>query len=623
MRRIKSLIFIVTIVACMNNAGAQNVQTATNGLYHNPTTGTAVRVVGLGGTLTQVTTVDLGATFTFGFKKGATNYFTMLNNGNIGIGISPTSLFHLKAGTATAAPLKFTSGVNLTTAAAGAMEFDGTNLFFTPATVRKTIAFNDFTNIAAGSTLAAINGGTGQTTLAIGDLLYASAANTFSKRAIGTSGQVLTVVSGLPTWQTPAGGGAITSVFGRTGVVVAAANDYSFAQIGAKPTTLSGYGITDAATLTHTHALETLNNTTITTPVNGQVLTYNSATSKWVNQAVAGSGITNLNGLTGATQTFATGTSGTDFGISSAGTVHTFNIPTASAVNRGFLSPADWTIFNNKASGTGGSGYIQNQFVGAQSSNFWMSGTGRAQTLIASTFNSDNGNGYYGNFFVGDVTGWILNFMGGPTIAKFNNTGVGIGTNTPAAKLDVAGTFKLADGTQGADKVLTSDANGLASWQTAAGGGSSQWTTSGSNIYYNTGKIGIGTTNLNDANYKLFVEGAIRARKIRVDQLAWPDYVFEPHYNLPSLPEVEAFIKKNKHLPDVSSTKEIEKEGLDLGDNQAVLLRKIEELTLYIIELNKKSEEQNQKIAELEKKDKEIKELKQQFEDLKKAILKK
>lgn len=62
------------------------------------------------------------------------------------------------------------------------------------------------------------------------------------------------------------------------------------------------------------------------------------------------SAITSLNGLTGATQTFATGTSGTDFGISSVGTTHTFNLPTASATNRGALSSADWTTFNSKVS---------------------------------------------------------------------------------------------------------------------------------------------------------------------------------------------------------------------------------------------------------------------------------
>lgn len=68
---------------------------------------------------------------------------------------------------------------------------------------------------------------------------------------------------------------------------------------------------------------------------------------------------------------------------------------------------------------------------------------------------------------------------------------VGIGTSTPASKLDVVGNVKIADGSQGAGKVLTSDVNGLASWATPV---TSQWTTSGSNIYYNTGNVGIGTT---------------------------------------------------------------------------------------------------------------------------------
>ncbi len=101
-----------------------------------------------------------------------------------------------------------------------------------------------------------------------------------------------------------------------------------------------------------------------------------------------------------------------------------------------------------------------------------------------------------------------------------------------------------------------------------------------------SGNVGIGTEAPGD--FKLAVEGKIGARKVVVKQGAWADYVFDPSYNLPTLKEVELFIKTHRHLPDIPSAKEIEQKGLDLGDNQATLLKKIEELTLYIIEQDKK-----------------------------------
>ena len=103
--------------------------------------------------------------------------------------------------------------------------------------------------------------------------------------------------------------------------------------------------------------------------------------------------------------------------------------------------------------------------------------------------------------------------------------------------------------------------------------------------------------------YKLLVNGFIGAKRVKVTQTTfWPDYVFESDYKLASLSEVEAFIKANKHLPDVPAAAKVEKEGLDVGDTQAILLRKIEELTLYIIDLNKKVESQQTVIEELKSK---------------------
>jgi hypothetical protein len=95
--------------------------------------------------------------------------------------------------------------------------------------------------------------------------------------------------------------------------------------------------------------------------------------------------------------------------------------------------------------------------------------------------------------------------------------------------------------------------------------------------------------NVNPASHKLAVDGSIGARKVVINSPEnWSDFVFDNDYSLRPLSAVESFIKKNKHLPDVPSEKEVKEKGINVADMQAVLLRKIEELTLYIIELEKK-----------------------------------
>ncbi len=101
------------------------------------------------------------------------------------------------------------------------------------------------------------------------------------------------------------------------------------------------------------------------------------------------------------------------------------------------------------------------------------------------------------------------------------------------------------------------------------------------------GNVGIGVTDTK--GYKLAVGGSMIAERVKVKvKTAWPDYVFAPEYQLPSLQEVAAHIKQHQHLPDMPSAKEVATEGIDLGEMNKKLLQKVEELTLYMIEYNKR-----------------------------------
>lgn len=115
------------------------------------------------------------------------------------------------------------------------------------------------------------------------------------------------------------------------------------------------------------------------------------------------------------------------------------------------------------------------------------------------------------------------------------------------------------------------------------------------------GQVGIGTTS--PGSFKLAVEGKIGAREIKVTlQSPWPDYVFNQGYQRMSLASLEAFIKKNNHLPNIPSAQEVkENGGIELGEMNAKLLEKIEELTLYVIELKKENEEFRKQLEELKK----------------------
>ncbi|WP_207513816.1 hypothetical protein [Longitalea luteola] len=143
----------------------------------------------------------------------------------------------------------------------------------------------------------------------------------------------------------------------------------------------------------------------------------------------------------------------------------------------------------------------------------------------------------------------------------------------------VTGTVRFSgltnDNTQA--RIIVSDANG--------------------NLYYRD----VSSLALNESiNSDLAVKGRVSAQKMLITQTGrWPDYVFTNEYKLPSLAEVEKFIKQNNHLPGIPSAAEVEQKGIDVGDSQAALLKKIEELTLYSIQQDKELQALKQEMAEL------------------------
>lgn len=100
------------------------------------------------------------------------------------------------------------------------------------------------------------------------------------------------------------------------------------------------------------------------------------------------------------------------------------------------------------------------------------------------------------------------------------------------------------------------------------------------------GNIGIG---IKTPSEKLAVNGNIRAKEIKVEAINWPDFVFEDGYKIRPLEDLELYIKVNKHLPDVPSANEVENGGVELGRLNNVLLKKIEELTLHVINIEKEN----------------------------------
>ena len=171
----------------------------------------------------------------------------------------------------------------------------------------------------------------------------------------------------------------------------------------------------------------------------------------------------------------------------------------------------------------------------------------------------------------------------------FEAGNVGIGVATPAEKLDIAGNIKQSAVSSITTKTIkAADGNGL-----------KLFNNNGNGVYIaDNGSVGIGTTMTLDN--MLAVAGKMVATEVLVKHIDnWYDHVFSKDYNLISITELEKFVMDNKHLPDLPSESEVLKNGVQLGNIAGLLLKKIEELTLYTIQQQKVLDQQQKLINEL------------------------
>ena len=155
---------------------------------------------------------------------------------------------------------------------------------------------------------------------------------------------------------------------------------------------------------------------------------------------------------------------------------------------------------------------------------------------------------------------------------------VGIGTSNPGSKLHVT------NAANGITVVTNTTASGDTPLLVRSGNGAVEGLCVRAN-----GNVGVGTTS---PQSKLAVNGKITAKEVEVTLAGFPDYVFEADYDLMTLEEVEAYIQEHGHLPNVPSACEVEENGLGLGEMNKILLEKVEELTLHLIEQQKRLDEQ-------------------------------
>jgi hypothetical protein len=202
-----------------------------------------------------------------------------------------------------------------------------------------------------------------------------------------------------------------------------------------------------------------------------------------------------------------------------------------------------------------------------------------------------------GTYSTNDVGKFVARVNGVDVLNITPAYNVGIGTTTPAAKLDVAGNiFAHANGEvmkiDGTNPTINFSNNGVFKSFITQNANELYIGVNGRLHLDATSSVSIGVVDTDGDDYKLAVNGRVVCEELKVKLSEnWPDYVFKSDYNLLPLKDLKSFINQYKHLPNIPSADTVEKEGIQVGDMQKKLMQKVEELTLYILDLQKQIDE--------------------------------
>ncbi len=373
----------------------------------------------------------------------------------------------------------------------------------------------------------------------------------------GTAGQVLTSAGAgnAPAWTTPSGSSSGWSLTGNSGT---------------NPS-INFIGTTDAKDL----AFRINNTERLRLSQSGRLITNSPNTSVFIGNNAGNDTYTGYDNVAVGAYTLISGTSGYD------------NTAVGSNALRYTSTGRDNTGIGTKAL-MNSQGSISNVNVGSHSGFYTSTG---------------NYNSALGTLSMHYTTSGSENTVVGYFAMRTNTTG---SYNTALESGADVGANNLTNATAIGYRAYVTTNNSLVLGSIAGVNGASASTNVGigttspnsnarldvnGNIF-SSGKIAIGTTDMAKiADYSLVVNGEAICNKLRVKLYTnWPDFVLEEKYNLLPIAQLEEYINANKHLPDIPAAAQVAKEGIDVGGNQALLLQKIEELTLYIIEQNKKIE---------------------------------